>query len=89
MVLIPLPDGYTATVQGSSNGNPPGVVGGMYTNSATLWCRVTRGDFDTGWAQCWSKSSVKVVRMLKQADDAGSAWSIVTDTDWPSAPPTV
>ena len=80
-MTLTLPTGHVVTLQASGNGSAPDVVGGMSTNSSTLWCRLVRGDLDTGWRQCWDKSAIKVRQwwsLVESEADVAEVWAECT-----------
>lgn len=74
-----LPGGYTVELCGSSTGRRPGETGGMSTNSSTLWCRLSRAEWSTGWCiVAASRSQVKARAWwlpVESVADIGEAWA--------------
>ncbi len=89
MITIPLPAGWTVTLQQSSNGNPPDRQGGMSTNCSTLWCRLTNtSGADSGWRRVESDKSITKVRRWWDAveysrNDIRDAWIATVGGEWP------
>lgn len=87
MYLRDLPDGWRVALCHTSNGNPPGFVGGMSTNSTELWCRVTGPTgFDSGWTRCHSRSLMRAREwwdIVSAESDIPDAWTGTTDEPWP------
>ena len=96
MYLRDLPDGWRVALCHTSNGNPPGLVGGMSTNSTELWCRLTNPSkvdatsgadgYDTGWHSCSRKSlmhSRQWWELVESAADIKDAWLGCVGGVWP------
>ena len=77
MITIELPGEYLVTIRTSANGSAPDRQGGMSTQSSTLWVKLVRPNWDSGWHQCHDKSLTKVVRLWKlvaSEADIPEAW---------------
>ena len=81
MITIELPGEYLVTIRASANGSAPDRQGGMSTQSGTLWARLVRQTWDSGWHQCHDRSLTKVVRLWKlvaSEADIPEAWREAT-----------
>lgn len=81
MITIELPGEYLVTIRASANGSAPDRQGGMSTQSGTLWVKLVRPNWDSGWHQCGDKSLTKVVRLWKlvaSEADIPEAWREAT-----------
>ena len=91
--MIHLPTGHLVEIQTTGNTSPPDrqPPGGMSCASSTVWCRVTRGEFSTGWHECEGvRSIMKASAMFREVQTIGAlgfAWSLVTQADWPGEIP--